>query len=124
MHTAVLHYDSFRRSALASDLAKCGLRKYALCDGRLIDRTLGNYLKDIAVQGSNTLAEDMIAAARRAEHYLAGIVKPDADAAQKLRQQYHRSLEESQEAPKAFFRWRRTEPGFDLTLALSMHERI
>jgi len=37
----------------------------------------------------------MIKEYRKAEHYVQGIVKPDADAYQKLRQQYHQKLEAS-----------------------------
>jgi len=32
VHTAVLTYDSFRKGALAANLAKHGLRKYTICD--------------------------------------------------------------------------------------------
>ena len=56
MHTSVLTYDSFRKARLATELAKAGLRKYVVCDSRIIDRSLKNFLKDIEVQGSNTLA--------------------------------------------------------------------
>ena len=47
------------------------------------------------VQGSNTMAQDMITEFRKAEHYIQGIVKPEADAAQKLRQQYVQKLAEA-----------------------------
>lgn len=95
VRTAVLTYDSFRKGRFATELGKCGLRKYTVCDSRLIDRSLKNYLKDIEVQGSNTLAEDVIKEYRKVEHYIQGIVKPEADEVQKLRQMYAQKLEES-----------------------------